>query len=107
MSSNATPAHWAGIISALAAVMTLLAGGLWYVARLDARIHRVEVAVEPIRPAASRDKRVLTCGELAAQVSDAYRSGDGSTVAAPLERLMDRLSCGAGSSPERASLPPR
>lgn len=85
------PASWAAVTSAVVGVLALVLGGLWFVANLNARVNRVEAVVsEPVV-----QPKTLTCGELAAQVADAYRSGDGRTVAEPLERLMDRLGCGA------------
>jgi hypothetical protein len=91
--ATSPPASWAAKVSAAVGVLALILGGLWYVANLNARVDRVEAVVA--NPAA--ESKNLTCGELAAQVSDAYRSGDGRTVAEPLERLMDRMGCGPSS----------
>lgn len=94
--TTSPPASWAAIVSAAVSVLALIFGGLWYVANLNARVDRVEAVVTgPIQT------KSLTCGELAAQVSEAYRSGDGLTVAEPLERLMDRMGCGPSSSIQR------
>lgn len=88
------PPNWANKISAIVAILMLVSGGIWYVAQLDARVGRVETVVaDSVRAEASRASEGVTCGELAAKIADAYRAGDGQTVAQPLERLMDRMGC--------------
>lgn len=88
--STSPPEGWAAKVSAVVGVLAIVLAGLWYVASLDARVNRVEEVVTRSVP----EPKNLTCGELAVQVSEAYRAGDGRTVAEPLERLMDRMGCG-------------
>lgn len=88
------PPNWANKTSAIAAVLALACGVLWYVARLDARMDQVETVVaDRARDNSYSTTERVTCGELAAKVAEAYRAGDGRTVAQPLERLMDRMGC--------------
>lgn len=87
----------------LTRIMNVVAGGtaalalagtvLWYFARLDARIVTLETRVAAESSTDDTSDTAVSCRELAAQAAAAYRNGDGSAVAVPLERLMDRLGC--------------
>lgn len=93
MTQAASPPNWANKLSVGIAAFALVAGVLWYVARLDARVDQIETSVTRNSAANNQSEKALTCGDVAAKVAEAYRSGDGFRVAQPLERLMDRMEC--------------
>lgn len=94
--SPPTTHNWTNSLSAAVAVIALVGGILWYVARMDARINAIEADLSSASKKTA--EAALTCGELAAKVADAYRSGDGTRVAKPLESLMDRMDCNSAYS---------
>ena len=86
---------WLNIAGLSITLFGLLVGGLWYIAHLDARLSAVESA------RISDSSEVLSCAQVATKIADAYRTGDARNVAEPLERLMDRMGCGAPSPTAR------
>lgn len=84
--ANDRAINWIGAITA---VVALLCGALWYIARLDARVAAIESA--SAHEKASVDQ--VNCATIASRVADAYRAGNAANVAQPLERLMDRIGC--------------
>lgn len=86
---NAATKNWSGWASAAIAAVALLGAALWFVARLDARVSAIETTASADRGSS------VNCAELAGRVAEAYRAGNQTNVAEPLERLMDRLGCGS------------
>jgi hypothetical protein len=78
-------------------IISMVLGVLWYMAHLDARLSAVETAKKVDSVSAN-----VTCADMATKVADAYRAGDAKNVAEPLERLMDRMGCGAPSARPQA-----